>query len=232
MWLENAGPSPWYTWTLLGAGVTGVLALIGTIYNVKTTQGTQQGLSQQRQDFEKELGKQRQDFEKGLSQQRQNFDRELSQQQQTFQREMKDLENKYEEEQANKAAIRKVLKACTRGAVMTPMHAQVHYEEMFKGIRECRVSLQQDKAEIRVENQQHIVGDNIEELRSIQAHEENFHENYEENSKEINRAKLSILRRIMELSNNAGVPYTLPRNLTEAEEMFSGAEGADEPQEP
>ena len=65
---------------------------------------------------------------------------------------------RYEEEQANKAVIRKVLKACTRKAVTTQMNAQTNYPAMFKGITECRISVQQILPEIRVENQQ-LIGD-------------------------------------------------------------------------
>jgi hypothetical protein len=208
-WLQTDGQQspPWYTWAVVAALVSGLLALGGAIYAAQLNRRTQKEVSQQRQDF----------------------DREMKELERKYEEEQKEFERKYEEEQANKAVIRKVLKACNRKAVMTRMRMQLRYGAMFKGIQECRESVQQILPEIRVEDQQQIVADVREELMFIEAREANFYENISENFKEIDRAKRSIIRHLMELSNNAGVPYTLPRNVTE--EWFKDAEGANAPSE-
>src|SRR5579859_1847598 len=115
--------------------------------------------------------------------------------------------------------IQDILSACYRRAVFTRYHAQLNQEAMFESLSDCRVQLQKLIAYLQDEKNQTLVSGIIGELDYIERiNAAGFTWQGSGTLGSIDGAKLRIIKCLTELASYAGLPFAMPKSLTE--ELF------------
>lgn len=115
-------------------------------------------------------------------------------------------------------SVRQLQAACDTRAVFTAVHAQLDLNAMFSALVATRRKLQEIKSQFNDSTDQQHVADIIGCLDTIERKRSKIDTDWDATSKAINTSKVQIILTVRKLSDTVGLPYALPRSLTQ--ELF------------
>lgn len=113
-----------------------------------------------------------------------------------------------DDNEASRAAIRKILTGCNRRSVFTRMKGEINRKAMYDSIAECRSIVQSNQPLINSNSSSQAAAKLISALDEIERQRRATQDN-----KKIDRLKLTVIRGLMQLSKSVNLAYTLPPNL-------------------